>query len=596
MKKRLLFVLTLALMVLASNLARAQTPTDENLNITKQELLDRFDPDDQFNSNNLRNIIHLMQNMVDGVQIASGNIQDDAILLSKINSLAIDYFLDLNNAIGTLDQTSVVGLVDSIQSLRADIGTGGAIADGSIVEVKIADNAVTNTKIADDAVRSEQIQNNTITDADLLNTYIKPADTTVLARKTQIDSLGNVVTDSVAALRGDIAAGGVSDGSITSAKLSTDAVTTEKITDLSITPEKLQESYASVINPVRYGAIGDGTSHPISEWLIGGLHDRGYANLTEIQVDYPDATALTDESDWMAIMRSIRIARAQRDATGRADLITLPRGNFPVNGTITLGHQIRLKGQNPNSTKIIAFAGCDTLIRMDEGKSFYEHNQLIEGIYLEGNDIAEYGVIAQNLNENGGLRDVWISRYRNTGFKSEGATYTTTGGPLNFFLENVHILGSEAVGVDSGPGIHFAPGTSDRVSITNCLINPRSSTVAGSESILIESGGSMLATISSTHVEGAEVGIRVIRGQANIMSVTGHSLVDTVVVFDQRGSNDGYGVAHVINNAGSANALAFYEDGREDVKSTLRAAYYAASNGLSIVSTAQSAKVLDVRG
>ncbi|MEO0332002.1 MAG: hypothetical protein AAF223_09990, partial [Bacteroidota bacterium] len=365
---------------------------------------------------------------------------------------------------------------------------------------------------------------------------------------------------------------------------------------LSITPEKLQESYASVINPVRYGAIGDGTSHPISEWLIGGLHDRGYANLTEIQVDYPDATALTDESDRMAIMRAIRVARAQRDATGRADLITLPRGNFGTNGTITLGHQIRIKGQNPNSTKIIAFAGCDTLIRMDEGKSFYEHNQLIEGIYLEGNDIAEYGVIAQNLNENGGLRDVWISRYRNTGFKSEGATYTTTGGPLNFFLENVHILGSEAVGVDSGPGIHFAPGTSDRVSITNCLINPRSSTVAGSESILIESGGSMLATISSTHVEGAEVGIRVIRGQANIMSVTGHSLVDTVVVFDQRGSNDGYGVAHVINNAGSANALAFYEDGREDVKSTLRAAYYAASNGLSIVSTAQSAKVLDVRG
>ena len=242
--------------------------------------------------------------------------------------------------------------------------------------------------------------------------------------------------------------------------------------------------------------------------------------MTAIQVDYPEATALSNQSDGLAIMRAIRVARAIRDATNRTPIVTMPHGNFLTTNTITLGHQVRLIGNNPDSTKIIAQAGVSTLIRLDEQRTFYEHNQLVEGIHVECNDIADYGVLAQNLNENGGVRDCWISRYRINGFRSEAATYTTTGNPLNFFVDNVHILGSEEEGIDSGAGIYFAAGTSDRCSISNCLINPRSSGVAGSEAIRIEGGGSMLASILSTHVEGAEVGIRVTRGFANIFSIT----------------------------------------------------------------------------
>lgn len=50
-----------------------------------------------------------------------------------------------------------------------------------------------------------------------------------------------------------------------------------------------------------YGAIADGTSHPVSEWLGDqGEHSRGFADLADIQAVYPHVTSLTDEIDWAA--------------------------------------------------------------------------------------------------------------------------------------------------------------------------------------------------------------------------------------------------------------------------------------------------------
>lgn len=62
--------------------------------------------------------------------------------------------------------------------------------------------------------------------------------------------------------------------------------------------------------PQRYGAVADGTSHPVSEWLTGGAHDRGYANLAAIQADYPHVVALTDEIDWAATQQALRLNKS----------------------------------------------------------------------------------------------------------------------------------------------------------------------------------------------------------------------------------------------------------------------------------------------
>ena len=53
-----------------------------------------------------------------------------------------------------------------------------------------------------------------------------------------------------------------------------------------------------------FGAIGDGTSHPVSEWV-----PTRFANLAAIQAVYPDVTALTDQIDYAAINKAIRVAQ-----------------------------------------------------------------------------------------------------------------------------------------------------------------------------------------------------------------------------------------------------------------------------------------------
>lgn len=58
-----------------------------------------------------------------------------------------------------------------------------------------------------------------------------------------------------------------------------------------------------------YPYVGDGTSHPVSEWLTGGALDRGYANLAAIQADFPHVAATTDEIDWACIQAALNTNR-----------------------------------------------------------------------------------------------------------------------------------------------------------------------------------------------------------------------------------------------------------------------------------------------
>lgn len=54
----------------------------------------------------------------------------------------------------------------------------------------------------------------------------------------------------------------------------------------------LRKLLGRILEPEDFGAVGDGTSHPLSE---------SYATLAAAQVDYPAAIALTDEKDWCAL-------------------------------------------------------------------------------------------------------------------------------------------------------------------------------------------------------------------------------------------------------------------------------------------------------
>lgn len=82
-----------------------------------------------------------------------------------------------------------------------------------------------------------------------------------------------------------------------------------------------------------YGAIGDGTSHPLSE---------KFSTLTEAQVKYPCATNLTDEIDWCAIQQCV----IDNSTT------FLASGNFIINKSILITSNKKITGDNWTTTVI----------------------------------------------------------------------------------------------------------------------------------------------------------------------------------------------------------------------------------------------------
>lgn len=306
------------------------------------------------------------------------------------------------------------------------------------------------------------------------------------------------------------------------------------------------------LTPQIYGAIADNVSHPVQEWIASGR----YANLAAIQADYPQVTSLADEIDWAAIMKTISVSRASL----KPQTVYLPMGVYCINREIVSGHLVKLCGEGEQATIIKAILGSaatyqgSAMIRMDRGSTVYEHDQVVENMALEADGRVDYCIHAQNLNENGGLRNVKLNRYKVNGFRSELATYTTTGGPLNFYIHNISCIGVSTTPA-SAAAIHFGAGTSERISLKDITVTGNNSAVADSCGILIDSG-SAIVTAKNIHVERSVHGILVRRGMCSIEGSTGHSSITNIITFDQRSaqSASGTGSLDLINKAGAVNS------------------------------------------
>src|SRR5262249_36102140 len=94
-----------------------------------------------------------------------------------------------------------------------------------------------------------------------------------------------------------------------------------------------------------FGAIGDGTSHPLSE---------SYSTLAAAKVDYPAARSLSDEKDWCAWQAAADFLY-KRDATQRDNWAAgsiVARGQYVVNRTITFNlAAVRIEGQTMSATR-----------------------------------------------------------------------------------------------------------------------------------------------------------------------------------------------------------------------------------------------------
>lgn len=76
-----------------------------------------------------------------------------------------------------------------------------------------------------------------------------------------------------------------------------------------------------VLDPIAYGAVMDGTTHPLSEF---------YSTLADAQVNYPAATALTNAIDWCVLQKLI----AKNEVAPQ--VISLPVGTAMLHAVISL--------------------------------------------------------------------------------------------------------------------------------------------------------------------------------------------------------------------------------------------------------------------
>lgn len=105
------------------------------------------------------------------------------------------------------------------------------------------------------------------------------------------------------------------------------------------------------ISVMAYGAVGDETSRPVSQWFTGGARSRGYANLAALQVDYPKVTSASDEIDWAAIQKALDVASQVAGKESRR--VVIPAGIYYVNKTIQLDRNVELFGEGMGSTWLV---------------------------------------------------------------------------------------------------------------------------------------------------------------------------------------------------------------------------------------------------
>lgn len=128
------------------------------------------------------------------------------------------------------------------------------------------------------------------------------------------------------------------------------------------------------VMPQDFGAIADGASHPVSQWLAGGRFDRGFANLAAIQLVYPMVGALTDEIDWAATKAAIATRRN----------VFMPNGQYIMSGELCFerfGQEIR--GQNWLFTQLY-FPAASNGFRL---KTITEGDVLVSGSIEVGPNI-----------------------------------------------------------------------------------------------------------------------------------------------------------------------------------------------------------------
>lgn len=197
------------------------------------------------------------------------------------------------------------------------------------------------------------------------------------------------------------------------------------------------------MTPYDFGAIADGTVHPLSE---------RYASLALAQVDYPFVTSLTQSIDYAAFQRCVN----EMVTRGAAGMSMGGRGQYALNATVTVNKTASVNEAN----KYIDFSGAQI---MSYGGSLILNDKtftgwtLANGVTLSGSTLVFAGTTAAQASASITLTGLTVGKKYAVSVVSE--TYTSEG-TLRVRLDGVAISNSN----ESGPAARYAAFTATATS------------------------------------------------------------------------------------------------------------------------------------
>lgn len=235
----------------------------------------------------------------------------------------------------------------------------------------------------------------------------------------------------------------------------------------SLWPRTLGDRFAEAYNVRDYGAIGDGQSHPVSEWIEPSEGAR-YGSLTELQADYPFVESVDDEIDWAAF-------RAAFAAAGGNSQVVAPPGEYVINKTVPITkHRVHFSGAGLHATKIYFRPESAATLFLVDGEDEQYWQGSLRNFALDASDSASVQKIGIDLVNTSDYLIENISVRNWTGNTSIGIRFRgrelTTARKLNVFADVPVYIGQNPYRDD------WANIDCDHLHLQDCYLGPLVST------------------------------------------------------------------------------------------------------------------------
>lgn len=223
----------------------------------------------------------------------------------------------------------------------------------------------------------------------------------------------------------------------------------------------IAEKMADAVSVKDFGAIGDGTLHTVSEWIVPAARGR-FANFENLRAVYPHVTSMSDSIDWAASQAAINYSFSTANQGGT---VNFPDGVYLVNRAIHVdGSGLALVGHSANSAQIVTTSESENIIEIGATAGVNEGIRIL-GLgfaapagHVDASAIHIHNAVNLVIDRIRCIENCW------NGISIQG----DTGSTLGIYISNFDLKLIRNIGIDVGS----VAGATD-VFVSNGLIRPR---------------------------------------------------------------------------------------------------------------------------